>query len=119
MMYTLGGAGGLKSFRPDLIGTDGTRATLRGFRSYRFRDRNLVLMQAEYRIPIHKYVHTTVFVDAGQVAPRVSELFNDVRTSTGFSIGYVRKGRSVGRMDVGFGGGEGMHISWTFGAFQN
>lgn len=115
MLYTLGGGGGLKSFRPDLLGTDGTRATLRGFRSYRFRDRNLVLMQAEYRIPVHKYVHTTVFVDAGQVAPVASELFNELRANTGFSIAYVRKGRTLGRVDIGFAGGEGAHISWTFG----
>jgi hypothetical protein len=115
LLYTLGGSGGLKSFRPDMLGTDGTRATLRGFRSYRFRDRNLVLMQAEYRIPLHKYVHTTVFVDAGQVAPSASQLFSRVRTNTGFSIGYVRKGRTIGRLDLGFAGGEGAHISWTFG----
>jgi hypothetical protein len=119
MLYTLGGAGGLKSFRPDLLGTDGTRATLRGFRSYRFRDRNIVLMQAEYRIPVHKYVHTTVFIDAGQVAPRTSELFRQLRANTGFSVGFVRNGRTVGRMDVGFGGGEGVHLSWSFGAFQD
>lgn len=118
MLYTLGGSGGLKSFRPDLLGTDGTRASLRGFRNYRFRDRNLVLMQAEYRIPVHRYVHTTVFVDAGQVAPRTAELFSDLRTSTGFSLSYVRKGKTVGRMDVGFGGGEGVHLFWSFGAFQ-
>ena len=118
MLYTLGGSGGLKSFRPDLLGGDGTRSTLRGFRNYRFRDRDLVLMQAEYRIPVHKYVHTSVFVDAGQVAPRTSELFSDLRTSTGFSLSYVRKGKTVGRMDVGFGGGEGVHLFWSFGAFQ-
>jgi hypothetical protein len=119
MMYTLGGAGGLKSFRPDLLGTDGTRATLRGFRSYRFRDRDLLLMQAEYRIPVHKYVHTTVFVDAGQVAPRPSDLFTDLRANTGFSLSFVRKGKTLGRMDVGFGGGEKVNLSWTFGGFQN
>jgi hypothetical protein len=118
MLYTLGGSGGLKSFRPDLIGSDGTRSTLRGFRNYRFRDRDLVLMQAEYRIPVHKYVHTSVFVDAGQVAPRTSELFSNLRKSTGFSLSYVRKGKTVGRMDVGFGGGEGVHLFWSFGAFQ-
>lgn len=119
MLYTLGGSGGLKTFRPDMLGSDGTRASLRGFNNFRFRDRNLVLMQAEYRIPLHKYVHSTVFVDAGQVAPRTSELFGDLRANTGFSLSYMRKGRTVGRMDVGFGGGEGVHVFWSFGAFQD
>ena len=118
MMHTLGGSGGLKSFRPDLLRTDGPRSTLRGFRNYRFRDRDLVLMQAEYRIPVHKYVHTSVFVDAGQVAPRTSELFSDLRANTGFSLSYVRRGKTVGRLDVGFGGGEGVHVFWTFGGVQ-
>jgi hypothetical protein len=117
LLYTLGGSGGLKTFRPDMLGGDGTRATLRGFRDFRFRDRNAVLMQAEYRIPVHKYVHATVFVDTGQVAPRPSELFSDIRGNTGFSLSYMRKGRTVGRMDVGFGGGEGVRVFWSFGAF--
>jgi hypothetical protein len=118
MLYTLGGSGGLKAFRPDLLESDGTHATLRAFRNYRFRDRDLVLMQAEYLIPVHRYVHATVFIDSGQVAPRTSELFNDLRTTTGFSLGYVRKGRTLGRMDVGFGGGEGVQIFWSFGMFD-
>ena len=119
MLYTLGGSGGLKTFRPDMLGSDDTRASLRGFNNFRFRDRNLVLMQAEYRIPLHKYVDSTVFVDAGQVAPRTSELFSHLRANTGFSLSYMRKGRTLGRMDVGFGGGEGVHIFWSFGAFQD
>jgi outer membrane protein assembly factor BamA len=119
LLYTLGGTGGLKTFRPELLGGDGTRATLRGFRNFRFRDRDLVLMQAEYRIPVHKYVHTSVFVDAGQVAPRTSELFSDVRANTGFSVSAVRKGKTLGRLDVGFGGGEGVYFYWSFGAFQD
>jgi hypothetical protein len=118
LLYTLGGTGGLKTFRPDMLGGDGTRATLRGFRNFRFRDRDLVLIQAEYRIPVHKYVHTTVFVDSGRVAPRTSELFSDLRTNTGFSVSAVRKGKTLGRMDVGFGGGEGVYFYWSFGAFQ-
>lgn len=117
LMYALGGSGGLKTFRPEMLGSDDTRATLRGFNNFRFRDRNLVLMQAEYRIPVHRYVHTTVFFDAGQVAPSTSQLFSDLRSNTGFSLSYVRKGRALGRMDVGFGGGEGMHVFWSFGVF--
>lgn len=119
MLYTLGGSSGLKSFRPDLFGTDGTRATLRSFKNFRFRDRDLVLMQAEYRIPLVSGVQATIFVDAGQVAPRTSELFTNLRTGTGFSLGYVRRGKSLGRVDVGFGGGEGVQLFWSFSAFQN
>jgi outer membrane protein assembly factor BamA len=119
MLYTLGGSGGLKSFRPDLLGGDGTRATLRGFRNYRFRDRDLVFMQAEYRMPLFQHVHATVFVDSGQVAARTSELFKDLRTTTGFSLSYVRKGKTLGRMDLGFGGGEGVQLFWSFGAFSD
>ena len=119
MLYTLGGTGGLKAFRPDLLGSDGTRATLRGVRNYRFRDRDLVVMQAEYRIPLRRNIHSTVFVDVGQVAPQMSQLFDDLKTSTGFSLSYMRKGRALGRMDVGFGAGEGVHVFWSFGAFQN
>jgi Omp85 superfamily domain len=118
LLYSLGGTGGLKTFRPDMLGGDGTRATLRGYRNFRFRDRDLVLMQAEYRIPIHKYVETSVFVDAGQVAPRPSELFSNIRGNTGFSVSAVRKGKTLGRLDVGFGGGEGVYFYWSFGAFQ-
>jgi len=116
MLYTLGGSGGLKAFRPDLLGTDGTQATLRGYRNYRFRDRDLLLMQAEYRIPLHRHVHSTVFVDSGQVAPQVAGLFRDIKTTTGFSLSYMNKGKTLGRMDVGFGG-EGVQIFWSFGAF--
>ena len=118
MLYTLGGSAGLKAFRPDLLGSDGTRATLRSFRNFRFRDRDLVLMQAEYRIPIVRKVYATVFVDAGQVAPRTSELFKDLRTGTGFSLSYLQKGRPLARMDVGYGSGEGVRLSWSFGGFQ-
>lgn len=118
MLYTLGGSGGLKAFRPDMIGTDGTRATLRSFRNYRFRDRDLLLLQAEYRVPLMEAVHATVFVDAGQVAPRPSDLFRNVRTGTGFSLSYMRKGRALVRMDVGYGGGEGVQLFWSFGGFQ-
>ena len=118
LLYTLGGSGGLKAFRPDLLGTDGTRATLRGFRSYRFRDRNLVLMQAEYRIPLRKWLDATVFVDSGQVAPRTRDLFEGLHTNTGFSLSYMRHGRALGRIDIGFGGGEGVHVLWTFDALD-
>jgi hypothetical protein len=115
LMYTLGGGGGLAAFRPDTIGTDGTKATLRSYQNYRFRDRNIFLAQAEYRVPVHGPVDATVFYDLGRVAPRAGDLFQDLKQGTGFSISYMHNGTTLGRLDVGFGSGEGPHLFWSFG----
>ena len=72
-------------------------------------------MQAEYRVPLTTWLHSTVFIDAGQVAPRVSDLFGSVRKGTGFSLSYMHKGRALARVDVGFGSGEGIQMFWSFG----
>ena len=40
-----------------------------GFRRFRFRDRNLLLLQAEYRWEIFTAVDGAIFYDAGKVAP--------------------------------------------------
>jgi hypothetical protein len=117
LQYTLGGGGSLDAFRANTIGTDGTKATLRSFHEYRFRDRNVLLMQAEYRVPLHKMVDATVFVDTGRVAPMVSDLFGGLKAGTGFSLSYMRNKAALARMDVGYGSGEGMHVFWTFGGF--
>jgi hypothetical protein len=116
LQYTLGG-NSLNAFRPNTIGSDGTRATLRSVPNYRFRDRDLLVMQAEYRIPLKKFVDATVFYDAGQVAGRVPDLFKDIKQGAGFSVSYMRGGATVLRLDVGHGGGEGIHMFWSFGVF--
>jgi hypothetical protein len=117
LQYTLGG-NSLGAFRPNTLGTDGTRATLRGYQNYRFRDRDLLLVQAEYRIPLHQAVDATVFYDAGQVGARASDLFGDFKQGTGFSLSYMRKGAALARLDVGYGSGEGIHTYWGFDALR-
>jgi hypothetical protein len=113
---TLGGKGHIRSVDEPLLGTDGTDATLRGFRTFRFRDRHVLLLQAEYRIPVWGPIDATVFVDAGKVAPRLGELdFSDLKRSYGFSLGAVSGSDTVFRVDVGFGGGEGTHVFFTIG----
>ncbi len=114
LQYTLGG-NSLNAFRPNTLGTDGTKATLRGYQNYRFRDRDILVMQAEYRIPLRQAVDATVFYDAGQVAGRASDLFRALKHGTGFSLSYMRKGAALVRMDVGYGSGEGAHVFWGFG----
>jgi AAA family ATP:ADP antiporter len=47
---------------------------LRGYPTWRFRDRNRVLMTGEYRWTAGNFVDMAVFLDAGKVAARASEL---------------------------------------------
>lgn len=116
LQNALGGKGNLRSVNDDLIGTDGTDATLRGFRNFRFRDRHLMLLQAEYRWPLWGPIDATVFVDAGKVTSLRRDLnLTGLKRNYGFSLGAVRGTDTVLRMDVGFGGGEGTHVFFTVG----
>jgi hypothetical protein len=99
MMRTLGG--------PD---------DLRGFRRYRFRDRNLVLFQVEYRWEVFTAMDAAIFVDAGQVAPRLEDL-GLRRLETNYGLG-VRFGSVNGvflRVEGAFGSRDGRHFIMRFG----
>lgn len=116
MQPSLGGGGEIRSVGEDLIGSDGSRNTLRGFDNYRFRDLNLMLLQAEYRIPVWGPVDASVFVDAGKVAARRADLnFSGLRRDYGFSVSMMRGPNTMARTEFGFGGGEGMHVKVIFG----
>jgi hypothetical protein len=114
LLNSLGGRWNLRSVHDDLIGSDGTDATLRGFRTFRFRDRNLLLLQAEYRIPFWGPVDATVFVDAGKVASRRGDLdLGDLEHNLGFSLSLMRGPATAARVDVGLGGEEGFQLFIT------
>jgi hypothetical protein len=114
---TLGGKGRLRSLHDGVIGTDGI-GMLRSFRSLRFRDRSLLLLQAEYRLPLWGPVDATVFVDAGQVSGRTAELkLADLKRSYGFSVNVMRGPAAAARVDFAFGGGEGRRVLLTLGDF--
>ena len=49
--------------------TLGGSRSLRGFRTFRFRDRSALLLQAEYRWRINEFVTGALFYDTGAVAP--------------------------------------------------
>jgi hypothetical protein len=113
---TLGGRGIVRSVHEDLIGSDGTQATLRGFSNLRFRDRHLLLLQAEYRVPVWNLLHATVFADAGKVTSRRADLtLADLKRSYGFSLSAMRGSVAAARVDFGFGGGEGTRVLVSVG----
>src|SRR5262249_20892258 len=61
----------------------GSSRTLRGFDNFRFRDKNAVLLNLEYRYRIWPAMDWGLFVDEGQVAPRLGDL-----AWSGFHTGY-------------------------------
>ena len=116
LMRTLGGSNTLLAYREVLLGGDDTRASLRGFSTFRFRDQTLLLGQAEYRFTVRGPIVASVFADAGKVARRPSDLdLGPLRRNLGFSISAVRRFSTLVRIDVGFGGGEGPHGFLSFG----
>ncbi|HTI36081.1 MAG TPA: hypothetical protein VL484_00870, partial [Vicinamibacterales bacterium] len=54
----------------------GGGSSLRGFASWRFRDLNSLLLQADWRVLANRFMDMAVVYDAGRVASRVSDLTN-------------------------------------------
>jgi AAA family ATP:ADP antiporter len=75
--------------------------TLRGYPSWRFRDRNRVLLTGEYRWAAGPFVDMAVFVDAGTVAPRFDELdLGRLQTSHGVGLTFHTPRQTAFRMEV-------------------
>ncbi len=67
----------------------GGGSTLRGYSSWRFRDRNSLLLQAEWRIMASRYFDTAFFYDAGKVTARRADLdFNDLKSDYGIGFRF-------------------------------
>lgn len=113
---TLGGVQNMLGFHEALLGSDETTATLRGFDDFRFRDRNLLLVQAEFRQKVWAQFDVTVFVDAGKVTHDASQIgLSNLKHDVGVSISFMRVDATIIRFDLAFGGGEGTHSFLTPG----
>lgn len=94
----------------DLGGAD----TLRAFDKGRFRDRDSVLLNLEYRYPIWDAVidlragaDAVVFADIGRVFPDMFEdTFSDYNAVYGFGIRARSKDGFIGRAEIAFGDEE-------------
>lgn len=85
--------------QPWLGGSD----DLRGFRPFRFRDRNSLLFNAEYRWEIFAGLDMALFADAGKVFPRRGQLnFSRLEKSGGFGFRANVRNRTFLRLDFAF-----------------
>jgi Omp85 superfamily domain len=89
---------------------------LRGFRQFRFRDRNILLLQAEYRWEIFTAVDGAIFYDAGRVAPRFEDLgFDDLESDYGIGFRFGTRNGVFLRVEGAFGSSGGKHFILRFG----
>jgi hypothetical protein len=62
---------------------------MKGFESYRFRDRHSLLLQGEWRIMVNRFMDTAFFYDAGKVAARLEDLdTRGMRHDYGFGVRF-------------------------------
>ena len=85
-----------------LLPSLGGANTLRSYTEYRFHDRALLVLNAEARVALFAHVDAALFVDAGNVAPRVAELNLD-RTSYGIGVRVHTRRTTFGRLDIAHG----------------
>ena len=98
-------------FLPYIGGSD----TLRGFKEFRFRDENVVFLNAEYRWEAFAGLDMALFFDAGEVRANWEDIdFNDAKTSYGIGFRFNTYKSVFMRLDLGFGG-EGTQIFFKFG----
>ena len=85
--------------QPTLGGPD----DLRGYRRYRFRDNNLIRLNAEYRFEVNPGFDVAFFGDGGKVFERPGLInFSDLESSVGFGFRFKSRDSVVMRVDTGF-----------------
>jgi hypothetical protein len=84
-----------------LLPSLGGSTTLRGFLDYRFRDRDLLLFNAEYRWPLLRALDGALFYDAGTVGPSTAALsVRNAHTDYGVGVRLHSTRRTLVRLDV-------------------
>lgn len=85
-----------------LLPTLGGSRSLRGYEDYRFRDRNLLLLNAEYRWRVFGALDGAIFYDGGKVEPRFRDLdITHLKSSYGLGFRFHSGDTTVFRLDIG------------------
>jgi hypothetical protein len=98
-----------------LLPSLGGGSDLRSFSSFRFRDRNRMLVSAEYRWTAGHFLDMALFYDAGKVAADRSDLdFSDLKRSYGIGARFHTLSANVLRIEYARGD-EGGRIVFSAG----
>jgi hypothetical protein len=92
----------------------GSGSTLRAYSSWRFRDRNSLLLQAEWRVMVNRMLDLALFYDTGKVTAEASDLsLNGLRNNVGVGVRFHGPRTTPLRVEAAYGD-EGLNI--VFGA---
>lgn len=102
----------------DQLSLVGGSSYLRGYARGRYRDRDLLSAQAEYRAPLWRRLGWTAFAGAGRIAPRPGGLFaGSARTLPSYGVGLRRTLFAGSRSDIrvdyarGLAGQSGVYVA--------
>jgi hypothetical protein len=97
-----------------LLPSLGSGSTLRGYSSWRFRDRHALLTQGEFRwIPNRLGMDMAIFYDAGKVAPRFDDLsFKGLAHDWGIGVRFHGPSFTPLRLEVARGS-EGVNLVFS------
>jgi Omp85 superfamily domain len=88
--------------------------SLRGYREFRFRDRNLLVMNLEYQWEAFSGLDMAIFGDAGKVASRRRDIdLNNLESDAGFGFRFNSIKSVFLRIDVAFSQ-EGTRVFFKF-----
>jgi hypothetical protein len=89
--------------------------TLRSVADYRFRDDNVLYLNAEYRWEAFAGLDMALFTDFGKVAPEPGDLdFSGLEHAYGVGLRFNTYKSVFLRVDVATGAGEGFHYFFKF-----
>jgi len=89
---------------------------LRGYSSWRFRDRNSMELQAEWRVIVNRFVDMAAFYDTGKVTAHARDLdFGGLRHDYGLGFRFHGPLATPLRIDLAKGN-EGFTIVWAAAA---
>ncbi len=83
-----------------LLPSLGGSNSLRGYLDYRFRDRDLLMVNAEYRWPIFRAIDAALFYDAGTVGPQAGDLSRRLNADYGVGVRLHTATHLLARVDV-------------------
>jgi outer membrane translocation and assembly module TamA len=95
----------------------GGGSSLRGYSSWRYRDRNSLELQGEWRVIANRFLDMALFYDTGKVTAHARDLDLD-GLKDDYGIGFRFHGPTTTplRIDFALGGDGGFRIVWAAGA---